>query len=373
MFETPVVFTIFNRPALAARVLEVLRIVQPANLFVIADGPRATHPDDAERCAVTRALIDQIDWPCRLEKRFHPENLGVEKCLSEGILWVFDRVDAAIFVEDDTLPDPSFFPFCAAMLEQYRNDERVSMIQGTNVLGTWPANGASYFFSRFGPLWGWASWKRTWRDYDPAFRFMDAPDFAARLAARLNNPAFTAFLINLCERSRRAEVVSWDTQITVQQILRGDLCVVATVNPIQNLGFGPDGAHTRQRFAFGANLEHHAIPFPLVAPSAVIADDEYDRRFMELTLGNPPFDLLCVRVQQQLDAGRYSPALLWVTRAMQQELAATDSERAELQVLYARALYGLGQPARAHAALDRALDTVPDMNEALALRRTWQS
>jgi len=81
---------------------------------------------------------------------------------------------------------------------------------------------------------------------------MDAPDFSARLAAQLNDPTFTAYLLDLCERSRRIEVESWDTQITVQQILRGALCVVSSVNPIQNLGFGPEGVHKRQRFAFGA-------------------------------------------------------------------------------------------------------------------------
>lgn len=371
MFETPVVFTIFNRPAPTARVLGALRIVQPANLFVIADGPRATHPDDPERCAATRALIDQVNWDCRLTRLFHHKNLGVGPCLAQGIRWVFEQVDAAIFIEDDTLPDPTFFSFCAAMLDRYRDDERVAMVQGTNALGAWRADRSDYFFSRYGPLWGWACWKRTWREYDYEFSFMDAPDFRTRLFEQLGDPVFAAFLIDLCERSRAAAIESWDTQITVQQILRGALCIVPAVNPIQNLGFGPDGSHTRQRFALGANLERGAIPSSVTPPPAVAADDEYDRQLVALLTGNPSFELLRGRVEQQFAAERYAPALLWLTRAMQQGVAASNAEQAALHVLYARALHALGQRERAQTALDRALAAVPNMDQALTWRQTW--
>lgn len=371
MFETPVVFTIFNRPALTARVLDALRVVQPLNLFVIADGPRATHPGDAERCAAARALIDQIAWKCNLTTLYRSENLGVGLGIAAGIRWVFDQVDAAIFIEDDTLPDPTFFPFCAAMLDRYRDDERVAMVQGTNVLGSWRADHSDYFFSRYGPLWGWASWQRSWREYDYEFGFMDAPDFRTRLAAQLGDPVFAAFLIELCERTRATAIEAWDTQITVQQMLRGALCIVPAVNPIQNLGFGPDGSHTRQRFALGANLERSAIPLSLTPPPAVAPDDEYDRQLMALITGNPSFELLRGRVEQQFAAERYAPALLWLTRAMQQGVAKSNAEQAELQVLYARALYALGQSERAQNALDLALAAVPNMEQALVWRQSW--
>lgn len=371
MFETPVVLTIFNRPALTARVLDALRVVGPANLIVIADGPRADHPEDEPRCAATRALIDTIDWDCRLEKIYRTRNLGVGLNLARGIPEAFERVDAAIFIEDDTLPDPSFFPFCAAMLERYRDDERIAMVQGTNVAGKWRPDRSGYFFSRYGPLWGWAAWKRTWRDYDFELHFMDAPDFRSRILEQVGDPVFAAFLIDLCEHTRPGYVEAWDTQITTQQILRGALCVVPAVNPIQNLGFGPDGSHTRQRFALGANLERHTIAFPLTPPAAVAPDDEYDRLLMSLITGNPSFEVIRVRVEQQFAAGRHAPALLWLTRAMQQGVAKSNAEEAELQVLYARALYGLGQRERANTALDLALAAVPNMEQALIWRQTW--
>lgn len=38
--STPVAFIIFRRPEVTAKVFEQIRLAQPKQLFVIADGPR---------------------------------------------------------------------------------------------------------------------------------------------------------------------------------------------------------------------------------------------------------------------------------------------------------------------------------------------
>lgn len=47
-----------------------------------------------------------------------------------GISWVFEQVEAAILLEDDCVPAPTFFPFCTELLERYRMDARIGMIAG---------------------------------------------------------------------------------------------------------------------------------------------------------------------------------------------------------------------------------------------------
>ncbi|NJR32181.1 MAG: glycosyltransferase family 2 protein, partial [Chamaesiphon sp. CSU_1_12] len=118
--KTPVILIIFNRPDVTEKSFAAIRQAQPAQLLVIADGPRPHRPDDAEKCAAARAIIDRVDWDCQVLKNFADTNMGCGIRVSSGLTWAFDLVEEAIVLEDDCLPHPTFFQFCEEMLERYR-------------------------------------------------------------------------------------------------------------------------------------------------------------------------------------------------------------------------------------------------------------
>ena len=120
-FETPVLFLIFNRPDLSQQVFERIREIKPKQLFVAADGPRATHPDDAQKCAdARRVTLNIIDWECEVKTLFRDENLGCGLAVSQAITWFFEQVEMGIILEDDCYPDLSFFRFCEKLLDYYK-------------------------------------------------------------------------------------------------------------------------------------------------------------------------------------------------------------------------------------------------------------
>jgi hypothetical protein len=96
MSKTPVAIIIFNRPGCTAQVLRAIAAAKPKKLFVIADGPRPSRPEDVEKCAATRALVEQIDWQCEVIKNYSDINLGCKYRPENGLDWVFDQVDSAI-------------------------------------------------------------------------------------------------------------------------------------------------------------------------------------------------------------------------------------------------------------------------------------
>ncbi|MBF0300827.1 MAG: glycosyltransferase family 2 protein, partial [Oligoflexia bacterium] len=155
--KNPVIFIVYNRPELTKIIFEEIRKVKPKILFVIADGPK--YIEQSQICQLTRDIIKNVDWECEIHKNFSPINIGCRTRVSSGLSWAFEKTEAAIIIEDDILPDPTFFRFCDEMLERYKDDERVMMISGTNVLQISNSND-SYFFSRYPAIWGWATWKR---------------------------------------------------------------------------------------------------------------------------------------------------------------------------------------------------------------------
>ncbi len=152
--ETPVAFLVFNRPDLTARVFAEIAKVRPKKLLVVADGPRPKRPEDSEKCAAVRSIIDQADWDCEVLKNYSDTNLGCRHRVSSGLNWVFDTVDRAIILKDDVLPHPTFFRFCDELLDRYADDERVGAICGCNFQDGMKRGPCSYYFSRYNHVWG---------------------------------------------------------------------------------------------------------------------------------------------------------------------------------------------------------------------------
>src|SRR3546814_11417338 len=89
----------------AAAVCSQIAKVKPPVLFLVADGARPDRPGEAELCAEVRQLAEAVDWPCEVRTDFSPVNLGCGKRISSGLNWVFEQVEEAIILEDDTRPD----------------------------------------------------------------------------------------------------------------------------------------------------------------------------------------------------------------------------------------------------------------------------
>lgn len=130
--EVPAAFLIYKRPDVMRRVFATIAAARPRRLYVIADGPR--DESEAARCAEARAIIEGVDWDCEVFTNYAETNLGLKRRVSSGLDWVFAHEEQAIILEDDCLPDSTFFRFCAELLERYRDDERIMHISGNNFL-----------------------------------------------------------------------------------------------------------------------------------------------------------------------------------------------------------------------------------------------
>ena len=159
MFNTPILFIIFNRPDTAKKVFKKIQKIEPKQLFIAADGPRKNKPEDVELCKQTREILNGINWDCELITLLREENVGCKKGPADAISWFFEHVEEGIILEDDCLPSDSFFPFCEELLEKYRYDTRIMHIGGSIQLPDYE-NPDSYYFSRLSHVWGWATWKR---------------------------------------------------------------------------------------------------------------------------------------------------------------------------------------------------------------------
>ena len=162
----PVAFIVFNRPDKTQKVFSEIAKAKPTKLLVICDGARDNRAGELKRVKQVKQIVSQVDWPCEVLTNFSDVNLGCKRRVSSGLDWVFEQVNEAIILEDDCLPNQTFFRFCQEMLRRYQNDQRVGIISGTNFRSDFRFSQDSYFFSKYVHIWGWATWKDRWALYD---------------------------------------------------------------------------------------------------------------------------------------------------------------------------------------------------------------
>ena len=284
---TPVAFFIFNRPEATAQVFKEIRRAQPSVLLVIADGPRAGFAEEVDQCRFVRSIVETIDWPCTVLRNYAELNLGCRKRISSGIDWVFSEVPEAIILEDDCLPDLSFFRFCDEMLEHFRHDERVMSVGGTNMLGEWKSSSQSYHFTLYNCVWGWATWRRAWQHYDNSLKEWQCPEVRARIKLTIADTQQFRSRARLFDDTVSGKIDTWDFQWHFAHLARGGLAVVPAVNLVSNIGFGPGASHTTDPRSPVSALQIRQLPFPIRWEQPVKVDCEFDAKLKVLVARKP--------------------------------------------------------------------------------------
>jgi hypothetical protein len=299
---TPVVFIIFNRPSTTERVFERIRQAAPAQLLVIADGPRLGSLEDVEKCTAARSIIEKVDWKCEVQLNYAEVNMGCKRRISSGLDWAFGLVEEAIILEDDCLPHPTFFRFCEELLQQYRDDERIMSISGDNFLSGYQHTEHSYYFSRYPLCWGWATWRRAWKHYDHQMALW--PRFASEewLQGILVDRRAAESWTRIFGATYRGEIDTWDYAWTFACWVQSGLTVIPNTNLVSNIGFGADATHTTQSNDRRANIKTHQIHFPVSHPPFVLQDTKADRRFQHDFIDTPTIPERVIRkVKAHLD------------------------------------------------------------------------
>ena len=268
--KTPIAFIIFNRPDLTKFVFEKIKIYQPDDLLVISDGPRTK--DENHLCIKSREYVENnIDWKCNLMKNYSDTNLGCKRRVSSGLDWVFKNFEKAIILEDDCVPDISFFYFCHELLEKYENDQEVSIISGDNFLFNKYNFDASYYFSRDLHIWGWATWRRFWKKYSVNAKYWPEIQDKKILEKLFKNKSQVDKWKNIFEKIYNNQIDTWDYQLSMTSWFHDMKAIMPNKNLITNIGFRKDATHTTN-YSFIANMRTKKMKFPLIHPKSLEID-----------------------------------------------------------------------------------------------------
>lgn len=240
MIETPVLLLVFNRPATTQLVFNKLKEVRPTKLFIATDAARPDKREEEISCAEVRKIVSKIDWPCEANYLFRTEHLGCKLAVSGAISWFFEQVEAGIILEDDCLPIASFFYFCQDLLLKYKNQSNIFHISGSNFQYGLLRGSGSYYFSKYAHIWGWATWRRAWQQYDLNLNHWDSFKDSISFNNLFDDTSEKKYWTKKFNQyaSNTSINNTWDFQWIYTIWKSNGLAVTPQKNLVKNIGFG---------------------------------------------------------------------------------------------------------------------------------------
>lgn len=286
--KTPVLLIFFNRDNEVQRVIDAIRKYAPEKMYLASDGGR-TEKEHQKVLRIREQVKESIDWNCQINCLFSDKNLGCQWGPITAVNWVFEGEDRCIILEDDCVPDDSFFKYCEQLLERYADNENVWMISGDNYLKDDSMfEAADYTFSLRTDTWGWATWKRAWEKCDFCLRSWPVYKKGKYLSHTYYMKYYdeleymTGQLDNIY---RKKDKSIWDYQWRFHMIINNGLCIVPRRNLVRNIGWGKTATHTKSGREIW-EMPVNSLNIPLRHPSCVVANADFDRQHGELLLRN---------------------------------------------------------------------------------------
>ncbi len=276
MNTSAVLFLVFNRPDVTTRVFESIRKAKPSKLYIAADGARPYVNGEMEKVSSVREIATSVDWCCDVKTLFREQNLGCKKAVSSAITWFFEHEEEGIILEDDCVPHESFFPYCLELLERYRNDTRVMMISGNNFQSHKNIDkNYSYYFSKYGHIWGWATWRRAWNHFDGNLSSWPEIKENGLIDKIAGDDSFSVFWADTFDACYAGKIDTWDYHWVYSCWVQSGLVMIPNVNLVSNIGFGEDATHTNTGSIL-MEIPAHEIKLPLSHPPYIIQDRKAD-------------------------------------------------------------------------------------------------
>ncbi len=300
-FSIPIVLLLFKRKDAALKIIDRFRSVSARKIYILADQGR----DDAEIKLVkeTREAVENaIDWDCEVIKNYAEVNRGVYGNIALGAKWVFEREKWAIFLEDDNLPELTFFDYCEELLKKYENDTRILWICGTNYLGKYvPDNNVSYMFTKHMLPCGWASWSEKFlKYYDGDVELLNDTYTEKRFINDFPTKDMSEVYMRPLRTYKRLkeegkQPSSWDYQMCLSVRANSMFGISPINNQIKNIGVDEMSEHggnsvseiMTRRFC---GMDSYPLDMPLKHPVSVMTDLSYEKKIDKIV--TPPFSRL---------------------------------------------------------------------------------
>ena len=264
MMYAPILLFTYNRLAHTRRCVEALlknSLATESELFIYSDGAK----DDTLQAAVNevRYYIHNIRGFKQITIIQRDENWGLARNIIDGVTRQVNRYGKVIVLEDDLVVAPYFLQFMNDALETYKYEPKVGHIQACDF--TQEPTLPDTFFIRWTGSWGWATWDRAWKHFNP-----NGQELLQELEERKLTYTFDFNGKYGYTRMLRRQIAgknnSWAIRWNASLFLKGILSLNVGRSLVQNEGFDGSGTHCGGGGLYASTLHLDRLPVTPISP-----------------------------------------------------------------------------------------------------------
>jgi GT2 family glycosyltransferase len=255
----PIALFVYNRPEHTRRTIKFLQqnlLADESRLYIFSDAAK----DSSQELLVdeVRAIIRLVDGFKSVELIERKTNFGLAESIIDGVSTLVSEYGIVIVFEDDLISSAYTLQYFNDALQRYQNEEKLMHI-GAYMYPLKGENLPETFFYRAATSWGWATWERAWRDFEP-----DVNKIIARFDRKKKNEFSIEGTMNFWKQIiefKRGRNNSWAIRWYASIFLKGGLTLNPSKSLINNIGHDGSGIHS------GLNDIYHVIINPLPVTS----------------------------------------------------------------------------------------------------------
>lgn len=263
----PIALFVYNRPQHTERTLQFLQqneLAAQSYLYIFSDGAKTDL--DREKVTAVRKIIKKADGFKSVKVIESKVNAGLANSVIAGVTQLIAEYDQVIVFEDDLITSPHTLSYFNDALNHYREEEKVMHI-GAYMYPLKSDNLSPSFFYRAATSWGWATWGRAWKNFEPDINI---------LIKQFDKKKRTAFSIDnkmnfwkQMQEFKKGKNNSWAIRWYASIFLKGGITLNPSQSLVNNIGHDGTGVHS------GINDIYNVIinPKPIVEFPTVIAED----------------------------------------------------------------------------------------------------
>ena len=255
----PIALFVYNRPDHTLETLDHLKkndLAAESDLFIFSDGPRSQKDEDAIN--EVRKIARQVTGFKTVKVVEREHNMGLAKSIINGVTELVDTYGHVIVFEDDLVSSPYTLKYFNEALERYRYDDKVMHISSY----IFPIDNADLpetFLFRAALSWGWATWARAWRNFEPD---------VDKLIVQFDDEKIKQFSIEgtmnfwkQMQDFKAGKNNSWAIRWYASVFLNGGLTLNPSRSLVHNIGHDGSGTHSNIENMYGTQIAQNPITY----------------------------------------------------------------------------------------------------------------
>ena len=274
--KTAVLLLLYKRPETTVHVINALKIVKPKLIYISINIPPTNKShENFENYKKVLRLVKEIDWKCELKIKKRKKHLSSYNSYKNAIKWFFKNEKEGIILEDDTVPNKSFFIFCDRLLKKYRHNNQIVQICGTSFINRKKIVKDSYIFSNYSLGWGYATWRRSINEYDEQMKDWPEIKKKKKLLKIINNKGFLYYWTIKFDAQYKNKSKHWDERWLYSNWKNKKLSIIPKKHLVKNIGMGISATHTKTKHWY-SNLKTQEMKYINKHPKKISPNLEYD-------------------------------------------------------------------------------------------------